>query len=178
MPIEKWDLDLVHSSINFWVRHLMVSKVHGRFAIWSGTLRFDPENPAQGEVEIQIDASSIDTREAQRDAHLKSADFLGTEKHPHITFKSKSVQKQNNQEFKVTGDLTISGTSKPVTLDVEYSGFAKDPWGGERIGFSAKTSINRKDFGLSWNQALETGGFLVGDKIDIQIELEAVKAKA
>lgn len=155
----------------------MVSKVHGRFSIWSGTLRFDPENPSVGEVDIQIDASSIDTRESQRDAHLKSADFLGVEKHPQITFKSKAVEKESNEQFKVTGDLTIAGTSKPVTLDVEYSGFAKDPWGGERIGFSAKTSINRKDFGLAWNQALETGGFLVGDKIDIQIELEAIRAK-
>lgn len=178
MASEKWDLDLVHSSINFWVRHLMVSKVHGRFSIWSGTLRFDPQNPSDGEVDIQIDASSIDTREAQRDAHLRSADFLGVEKHPHITFKSKSVQKESEQEYKVSGELSIVGTSKPVILDVEYSGYAKDPWGGERIGFSAKTSINRKDFGLAWNQALETGGFLVGDKIDIQIEVEAVKVKA
>ncbi len=177
MAIVKWDLDLSHSSINFWVRHLMVSKVHGRFSAWSGTLKFDPANPSSGEVDIQIDAASIDTREAQRDAHLKSADFLGVETHPHITFKSKSVEKSGD-EYKVAGDLTIAGTSKPVTLDVEYSGFAKDPWGGERIGFSAKTSINRKDFGLTWNQALETGGLLVGEKIDIQIELEAIKSKA
>jgi len=154
----------------------MVSKVHGHFSIWSGTLKFDSENPTSGEVDIKIDASSIDTRDPQRDAHLTSADFLGVKEHPHITFTSKSAKKKSGNEFSVTGELTIAGVAKPVTLDVEYSGRAKDPWGGERIGFSAKTSISRKDFGLEWNQALETGGFLVGDKIDIQIELEAVKA--
>ena len=178
MATEKWDLDLVHSSINFTVRHLMVSKVHGRFANWSGTLSFDPSNPTSGQVDVQIDAASIDTRDAQRDGHLKSADFLETDAHPHITFKSTKVEKKSGNDYSVSGNLTIHGTTKPVVLDVEYSGYAKDPWGGERIGFSAHTSINRKDFGLAWNQALETGGILVGEKVEIQIELEAIKAKA
>ncbi len=178
MATQKWDLDPVHSSINFSVRHLMVSKVRGHFSSWSGSLEFDPSSPLTAKADIKIDAKSIDTKDAQRDGHLKSADFLETEAHPHITFKSKSVEKKSGDEYKLHGDLTIRGTTLPVTLDVEYSGQAKDPWGGERVGFSAQTSINRKDFGLAWNQALETGGLLVGEKVDIQIELEAVKPKA
>ena len=178
MATQKWDLDLVHSSINFSVRHLMVSKVHGRFSSWSGSLSFDPSNPTSGQADIQIDATSIDTRDAQRDGHLKSADFLETEKYPQIAFKSTSVERKSGDNFTLHGDLTIHGTTKPITLEAEYSGYAKDPWGGERIGFSAQTSINRKDFGLAWNQALETGGILVGEKVDIQIEVEALKPKA
>ena len=178
MATQKWDIDPVHSSINFSVRHLMVSKVRGQFSTWSGSFEFDPRNPLTTKVDIQIDANSIDTKDAQRDGHLKSADFLETEAHPHITFKGKSIEKKGGDEYKLSGDLTVHGTTLPVTLDVEYSGQAKDPWGGERVGFSAHTSINRKDFGLAWNQALETGGLLVGEKVDIQIELEAVKPKA
>lgn len=178
MATQKWELDLVHSSINFAVRHLMVSKVHGRFSNWSGTLAFDQDNAVAGQVDIVIDATSIDTRDAQRDGHLKSADFLETEVHPQIKFKSTRVEKKSGDNYSLHGDLTIRGTTKSVTLDVEYSGYAKDPWGGERIGFSGQTSINRKDYGLTWNQALETGGILVGDKVEVQIELEAIKAKA
>ena len=178
MAKDKWELDLVHSSINFWVRHLMVSKVHGRFSGWSGTFDFDPNNPTSGQVEVQIDAASIDTKDAQRDGHLKSADFLETESHPQIRFKSTSVERKDGEHYHLHGDLTIHGTTRPIVLEVEYSGQVKDPWGGERVGFSAKTSINRKDYGLTWNQALETGGILVGEKVEIQVELEAIKAKA
>ncbi len=174
MALEKWSFDPVHSSINFWVRHLMVSKVHGHFSKWTGTMEFDEKNPAASKIEIQIDAASIDTREAQRDAHLRSADFFETEKFPQLTFKSTAV-KSVGDGFQATGDLTIKGVTKPVVLEVEYSGRVKDPWGGERAGFSAHTSLHRKDFGLTWNQALEAGGIAVGDKIEINIEVEAIR---
>lgn len=176
MAAEKWNFDLSHSNVGFSVRHMMVSKVHGRFAAWSGSLTFDDTNPAGSVTEVTIEAGSIDTKDAQRDTHLKSPDFLDTEKYPSITFKSTGVEKSSDGELKVKGDLTIHGTTLPITLDVEYSGRAKDPWGGERAGFSAKTSISRKDFGLVWNVALETGGILVGDKVEISIEVEAIKA--
>jgi polyisoprenoid-binding protein YceI len=178
MAIEKWEFDLAHSSINFAVRHLMVSKVRGRFTQWTGHLALDEQNPAASTTEVQIDASSIDTKEAQRDGHLRSADFLDTEKHPHILFRSTRVEVAGDRRYRVTGDLTIRGVTRPVVLDVEYAGRVKDPWGGERAGFTARTSIDRKDFGLTWNQALDAGGVLVGDKVEIDIEIEAVKAKA
>jgi polyisoprenoid-binding protein YceI len=175
MALQKWDFDLVHSSINFWVRHLMVSKVHGRFGKWTGLLEFDEEKPANSRIEVHIEAASIDTKEPPRDNHLRSADFLEAEKHPELTFKSTSVEGRDGR-FQVKGDLTIHGVSKPVVLDAEFAGRVKDPWGGERAGFSAHTSISRKDFGLVWNQALEAGGIAVGDKVEINIEVEAIKA--
>ncbi len=178
MALEKWDFDFVHSSINFWVRHMMVSKVHGRFTKWTGTIEMDEARPANSRVEVQIDASSIDTREAQRDTHLRSQDFLDAEKHPHIVFRSTGVEPSGDKRFRLTGDLSIRGTSRPIVLDVEYAGRMKDPWGGERAGFSAHVSLDRKDFGLTWNQVLEAGGILVGDKVEIDIEVEAVKSKA
>jgi polyisoprenoid-binding protein YceI len=178
MPAEKWEFDLVHSSINFWVRHLMVSKVHGRFGKWSGSLAFDEKDPSTASVEVTIDAGTIETKEAQRDEHLRSADFLDAKNHPSITFKSTSVAKVSSGNYKVAGNLTIRGTQRPVTLDVEYAGRQKDPWGGERVGFSARTSIDRRDFALTWNKTIETGGVVVGDKVEIQIEIEAVLAKA
>lgn len=177
MAIEKWDFDLVHSSINFWVRHMMVSKVHGRFTKWAGTIEMDETEPAKSHVEVRIDASSIDTREPQRDGHLRSPDFLDADKHPELMFKSRGVEPTGDKRFQVRGDLTIRGTTRPVVLDVEYAGRMKDPWGGERAGFSALTSLDRKDFGLTWNQMIEAGGILVGDKVEIDIEVEAVKSK-
>jgi polyisoprenoid-binding protein YceI len=177
MALESWNFDLAHSGVHFWVRHVMVSKVHGRFLKWSGTLAFDDANPAASHVEIKIDAGSIYTEEPKRDGHLKSADFLDVEKYPHIDFKSTAVERVG-EEFRVTGDLTIHGVTRPVALEVEYAGRVKDPWGGERVGFSAKTAISRKDFGLTWNVVLEAGGVTVGDKIEIAIEVEAVKAAA
>jgi polyisoprenoid-binding protein YceI len=175
MAKETWKFDSQHSSINFSARHLMVAKVHGHFPSWSGTLTFDPESMT-GETEVTIDAASIDTKEPDRDKHLKSPDFLDVEKHPHIKFKSTRVEKKGKDDYALTGELTIRETTLPVTLEVEYAGRVKDPWGGERVGFSAKTSLNRKDFGLTWNVALEAGGLLVGDKVDISIEIEAIKA--
>jgi polyisoprenoid-binding protein YceI len=176
MAKESWKFDPVHSNVGFSARHLMVAKVRGYFASWSGTLEIDEENPGASKVDVSIDAASIDTKEADRDKHLKSPDFLEVEKFPHITFKSTKVERKSKSDLVVTGDLTIRDTTRSVTLDVEYAGRAKDPWGGERVGFSATTSINRKDYGLVWNVALETGGFLVGDKIDIALEIEAIKA--
>lgn len=172
----KWDFDPVHSSVNFTVRHLMVSKVRGRFAAWKGSLEFDPENPASARVNVTIDAASIDTRDDKRDGHLRSGDFLDAEHYPNLEFSSTSVEKVGKGQLRVKGELEIRGTKRPIELDVEYAGTAKDPWGGERAGFSAHTSLNRKDFGLTWNQSLETGGVLVGDKVSVDLEIEAVKA--
>jgi polyisoprenoid-binding protein YceI len=171
----KWDIDQTHSSINFSVRHLMVSKVRGHFASWRGELDLDETDLTRSRVSIDIDAASVDTKEPKRDDHLRSADFLEVEKFPTLQFRSIEITKVGD-DYKMIGDLTIHGVTHPVTLTVEYGGIAKDPWGGERGGFSAHTSISRKDFGLTWNVALEAGGILVGDKIEIGIELEAIKA--
>jgi polyisoprenoid-binding protein YceI len=178
MATAHWDFDPVHSSINFWVRHLMVSKVHGRFHDWKGTLELDDDDPSKSRIEVSIDAKSIDTRDEKRDAHLRSPDFLDADNHPAITFKSTAIEKKGEDRLLVHGDLAIRGTNRPVILDVEMGGRAKDPWGGERTGFSATTAIDRKDYGLQWNMALETGGVLVGDKVNITIEVEAVKQAA
>jgi len=177
MALETWDIDTSHSSIGFWVRHLMVSKVHGKLSKWSGTLQVDEADPKKSRVDVEIDAASIDTHDAKRDEHLKSADFLDVAKHPKITFRSTAVEPKGKDRLQVTGDLTVRGVTKPVVLDVESAGKAKDPWGGERAGFSATTTIDRKDFGLTWNMALETGGVLVADKMNVQIELEVVRKK-
>jgi polyisoprenoid-binding protein YceI len=178
MALEKWKFDTVHSSVSFSVRHLMISKVHGSFKTWSGSLETDDANPANSKVQVSIDAASIDTKEPQRDDHLRSADFLDAANHPTITFESTGVQKVNDEHFKVSGNLTIRGVSKPVTLDTEYFGRQKDPWGGERAGFSAKTSVERKDFGLVFNIALDGGGFVIGDKVEITLDVQAVKETA
>lgn len=177
MSITKWDLDLSHSSINFHVRHLMVSKVHGRFTSWTANLELDDEDLTKSRLDVTIDAASVDTKEDKRDAHLKSADFLDVEKFPSITFKSSHIEKDGDG-YKVTGDITIRGVTKQVELEVEGGGQVKDPWGGTRTGFSAKAKLNRKDFGLTWNLALEAGGFVVGDKLEISIEVEAIKSAA
>jgi len=178
MSATKWAFDLTHSSINFHVRHLMVSKVHGRFTKWDGTLELDDADLTKSRIDITIDPSSVDTKEEKRDAHLRSADFLDVEKFPQITFVSRQIERAGEETYKVTGDITIHGVTKEVVLEVEGGGQVKDPWGGTRCGFSAKAKLNRKDFGLTWNLALEAGGFVVGDKLEISIEIEAVKAAA
>ncbi len=175
MAKENWSVDFIHSSVGFSVRHMVISKVHGRFDKWSAALDIDTENLAGSSVAVEIDVASIDTKEEKRDGHLKSADFFDAEHHPKLVFKSTKVEKSGD-ELQITGDLTIRGTTKSVVLAAEYAGRAKDPWGGERIGFSAHTKINRKDFGLAWNQALETGGVLVGEAVEIAIDLELTKA--
>ncbi len=170
-----WDIDTVHSSVGFTVRHLVISKVRGRFARWSGSLVLDDARPENSRVEARIEAASIDTHEPQRDAHLRSSDFFDTDKHPAIEFRSSRIEQAGEQRYQVAGDLTIAGVTRPVRLEVEALGRAKDPWGGERAGFSARTTIDRRDFGLIWNQALEAGGVVVGEKVEIGIEIEAVK---
>jgi polyisoprenoid-binding protein YceI len=177
MSTTQWDFDLSHSSVNFHVRHLMVSKVHGRFSLWNGKLELNEQDLTKSNLEVEIDAASVDTKEPKRDEHLRSADFFDVEKFPKLTFKSTSIAKDGD-DYKVTGDLTIRGITKSVTLLVEGGDQVKDPWGGIRTGFSAKTTVNRKDFGLTWNVALETGGFVVSDKIEITLEIEAVKKAA
>ncbi len=175
MAQEKWKFDTVHSSVSFSVRHLMISRVHGVFKSWSGSLTTDEAHPETSKLTASIDAGSIDTKEQQRDDHLRSADFLDAANYPVIAFESSSVQKLDGEHFKVIGNLTIHGVTKPVTLDTEYFGRQKDPWGGERAGFSAKTSVDRKEFGLVFNIPLEGGGFVVGDKVEITLDVQAVK---
>jgi polyisoprenoid-binding protein YceI len=171
-----WRVDPSHSHVEFAVRHLMISTVKGRFADVSGTLIGDEANPKNASIDLTIPVASIDTHESQRDAHLRSADFFDAEQHPAITFRSTRIERAGSDTFTVTGDLTIRGVNKPITLTVHAGGRGRDPWGGERVGYSATTRINRKDFGLNWNQALETGGVLVGDQVTISVELELVKA--
>jgi len=178
MSTAQWDFDLSHSSINFHVRHLMVSKVHGRFTKWGGTLELDEQDPTRSRLDVTIDAASIDTKEDKRDEHLRSPDFLEVAKFPTITFKSAQITRAGDDRYVVAGELTIHGVTRPVTLEVEGGDRVTDPWGGTRTGFSARTSISRKEFGLTWNVALEAGGFLVGDKLDITLEIEAVKKAA
>jgi len=170
-----WQIDSSHSHINFTARHMMISKVRGSFESFSGTVNFNEENPVNSTVEIAVDLSSINTRDAQRDGHLKSPDFFDVESHPTMRFVSTRVEQIDENNGRLIGDLTIKGVTHEVALDVEYAGVAKSPWGTESAGFSATGSLNRKDWGLNWNQALETGGVLVGDKINIEIELELVK---
>jgi len=170
-----WKIDPAHSQIQFSIRHMMISNVRGRFENFSGVVEFDEQDPSRSKVDVQIEAASVNTREAQRDGHLKSPDFFNADKYPYLTFKSKRIEKTDAMHGRVVGDLTIRDITKPVVLDVEYSGQAKSPWGAVSAGFSATTKINRKDWDLTWNVALETGGVLVGDEINVSIELEIIK---
>ncbi len=170
-----WMIDTSHSQVSFTVRHMMISNVRGRFETVSGTVDFNEQDPARSSVDVQIAAASINTRDEKRDGHLKSPDFLDAEQHPHLTFTSKRVEKTGEASGRILGDLTIRGVSKEVVLDVDYNGQAKSPWGTVSAGFTASTKINRKEWGLNWNVALETGGLLVGDEVKIDIELEVVK---
>lgn len=171
-----WQIDNAHSEIGFKVRHMMISNVRGQFQSFRGSVDLDEANPANSAVEVEIDAASISTNQADRDAHLRSPDFLNAEEFPTITFKSTRVEQTGANEAKLHGDLTIHGVTKPVTLDVEYHGQHPSPLGPMiSAGFSAETTINRKDWGLSWNVPIETGGVLVGEEIKIGIELELLK---
>ena len=170
-----WQIDPAHSSINFTARHMMIAKVHGRFEQFSGTVNFDENNSANTTVDIAIEAASLNTKEEQRDGHLRSGDFFDVETYPTLTFKSNRIQLIDEETAKLYGDLTIKDVTKEVVLDVEYMGQAQSPWGTINAGFTGSTTINRKDWDLNWNLALETGGFLVGDKIQINIELELKK---
>lgn len=172
-----YTIDPAHSSAHFKVRHMMITNVRGEFGKVAGTVRFDPRSPGASVVTAEIDVNSINTREAQRDAHLKSGDFFDAEKYPAIRFQSKKVEPAGPGAYKVTGDLTIRGVSHEVVLAVDGpTPETKDPWGKMRSGAEATTKIRRKDFGLTWNQALETGGVLVGDEVEIGIDVELVRA--
>lgn len=171
---QKWVVDASHTNVEFAVKHMMIATVRGRFSAVEGVIEGDPADLTEARFEATIDANSIDTRNDDRDQHLRSAEFFDTENHPKITFKSTGGQKTGDDEYKITGDLTIRGVTRPVTLDVTYEGRGKDPWGGERIALTAKGKINRKDFGLTWNAPLETGGVLVSDDVKLEINVEAV----
>ena len=173
---QTWTIDPGHSEAGFAVKHLMISTVKGNFRNVSGTIVLDESSPASSHVEAEIDATSIDTRQEQRDTHLRSADFFDVEKYPALTFRSTKVESLGSGQFRVLGDLTIRDVTKPVVLEVEETGRGKDPWGGERIGYSATTKFDRTDFGLTWNQALETGGIMVGNEVKVTLDVQAVLA--
>jgi polyisoprenoid-binding protein YceI len=170
-----WHIDAAHSEIQFSVKHMMIATVRGRFTQFTGTIEADEQNPTAGQVTVQIDAASLDTGNEQRDAHLRSPDFFNVQQFPLITFRSTTIEPRGESEGKLHGELTIRDVTKPVVLDVEYAGTAKSPWGTTSAGFSAQTKINRKEWGLNWNVALETGGWLVSDEIKISIEVELIK---
>ncbi|HEY0674403.1 MAG TPA: YceI family protein [Longimicrobiales bacterium] len=178
MATTTWQIDAAHTDVGFAVKHMMISTVKGRFADLSGTIALDEADLAGSSVEVTINAASVDTRQEQRDAHLRSADFFDVETYPTLTFRSRRVESIGNGQFRVVGDLTIRGVTREVVLEAADEGRGRDPWGNERAGFSAKTVIDRRDFGLTWNAALETGGILVGNDIRISLEVEALKAEA
>src|SRR5262245_16428607 len=175
MSTVRWEIDVSHSSVQFSVRHLVIAKVRGTFARWSGTVQVPDGDFSRATVAVTIDASSIDTGVADRDAHLKSPDFFDAAQYPELRFVGRRAEPRSGAEVDVVGDLTIKGITREVVLRVEQHGQAKDPWGNLRAAFSAKTSIDRKDFGLTYNQVLETGGVMVGDRVEIEAEIEAVK---
>ena len=168
-----WVLDPTHTTVEFEARHLMVAKVKGRFGEFDGALHIT-DDPTKSSASVTIKASSIDTRTQQRDDHLRSPDFLEVDKYPELTFTSTGVEHVGDEDWRINGNLTIHGVTKPVTLKMEYNGQTGDPWGGQRAFFSAETKIDREDWGLTWNQALEAGGWLVGKEIKLKLEVEAV----
>jgi polyisoprenoid-binding protein YceI len=169
-----WNIDPAHTAVGFVARHLMITKVRGRFTKFSGVITV-AEDPLQSTVETEVDLSSIATGDEQRDAHLRSPDFFDVEKYPTMTFTSTSI-KPHRDDYIMTGDLTVAGKTRSVDFDLTFEGVEKDPWGGTRAGFSAAADVNRKDWELTWNVALETGGLVVGDKVKIELEVQAVKA--
>ena len=178
MTPQTWQIDSAHSGIHFSVRHLVIAKVRGQFSRWTGALTVPDGDFRRAAVAATIDAASIETGVADRDAHLKSADFFDVAAFPEITFQSSRIEPADGDRFRLVGMLTLRGVSREVALDVESAGQTRDPWGNIRIGFEARTAIDRKQFGLTWNQALEAGGVMVGDKVEIEIEIEAVKQSA
>jgi polyisoprenoid-binding protein YceI len=173
-----WNIDATHSGINFSIRHMVVSKVRGRFGKYNGTIELDEDDLTRSSLKVTIESSSIDTGTQQRDDHLRSADFFDVEKFPELRFESQRIEKLSEERYRLVGDLTIRGVTRGVALDIEYGGRAKDPWGNERVGFIARGGLDRKDFGLGWNQVLEAGGVLVGDRVELELEVQAVKASA
>ena len=175
---ETWEIDASHSTVGFSVRHMMVSNVRGSFGTFTARVDGSPADPSTAKISATIEVASVDTREPKRDEHLRAADFFDAAKFPRMTFTSTKVEKVSATKAKVTGDLTLRGVTKPVTLDVEYTQPVKNPWGKTIVGASATGKINRQDFGVSFSKALETGGLLVGDEVTLQLDLEFVKADA
>src|SRR5688500_7933337 len=178
MATQTWQLDTTHTSIGFTVRHMVVAKVHGRFTRFEGKLLVPDSDFTRAETEVTIDAASIDTQVEGRDGHLRSADFFDVEKFPTIRFRSMGVQAAGKDQYRIDGELTIRGVTRPVALKAEFLGAMKDPFGQDRVAFTATAQLDRKDFGLTWNKALETGGVLVADRIDLQLEVQATPAVA
>ncbi|PLT27750.1 YceI family protein [Peribacillus deserti] len=176
MAKTKWALDPTHSSVDFSVKHMMFAKVNGSFNKFDAVIEADPADLTTADIEFTIDTASIDTRNDDRDVHLRSADFFDTEAYPSITFKSNEITKTGDNEYSVAGDLTLHGVTRPEAFTVTFEGQGKDPWGNEKAGFSVEGKIKRSDFGLTWNAALETGGVLVGDSINISMQIQAAKA--
>jgi polyisoprenoid-binding protein YceI len=173
--LTQWRVDHAHSNVQFAVRHMMFTTVHGRFHDVDGTVRWDESDPSRSQVEVSIKAASIDTGVADRDAHLRSADFLDAEHFPELSFRSTRVEPAGGKRLRISGDLTIRGTTRPVVLEAIEEGRGKDPWGGQRAGFTASTSLDRREFGLNWNQALEAGGWLVGQEVKITLDMQLVR---
>jgi polyisoprenoid-binding protein YceI len=178
IPTGTYAIDPSHSRIGFVARHAMVTKVRGSFNEFDGAGYFDTQNPTASHLQLTIQAASIDTRNADRDAHLRSNDFFDMETFPEITFASTAVEQVDAENYRVTGDLTIKGVTNPVTVDFEYSGSAVDPYGNHRVGFEGNTTVNRKDWGVNWNAALEAGGVLVGEKVTLEFEVSAIRTDA
>jgi polyisoprenoid-binding protein YceI len=171
-----YELDHAHTSVEFVARHLMISKVRGRFADFDGRIRV-AEVPEESSVDVTIQVASVDTAEPARDDHLRSADFFDVERYPQIAFRSTRVEDQGSGQWNVHGDLTVRDVTKPITLRVDFDGASRTPWGDDRVGFSAAAELDREDWGLTWNQALETGGVVVGKKVRIELNVEAVRSQ-
>ncbi|WP_040208726.1 YceI family protein [Neobacillus jeddahensis] len=177
MTKTKWALDPAHSSVDFSVRHMMIANVKGTFNSFSATIDADPTDLTSANIEFSVETASVDTRSKDRDAHLISGDFFDVENHPNMTFKATKINKTDVGEYDVTGALTLRGITKQETFAVTFEGQGKDPWGNEKVGFSAQGTLNRSDYGLVWNAALETGGVLVGDKVKINLQIQAAKVE-
>lgn len=175
MANTKWAVDASHSSLDFSVKHMMIAKVKGTFHTFEAQIEADPSDLTSASIRFDIDLNSIDTKNSDRDAHLRSADFFEIEKYPKLTFVATSIEKTGDGEYDVTGDVSLHGVTRSETFEVSFEGAGKDPWGNEKAGFSAKGSLKRSDYGLTYNAVLETGGVLIGDEVKISIEIEAAK---
>ncbi|WP_308636783.1 YceI family protein [Paenibacillus silvisoli] len=175
MSTSKWIVDASHSSVDFTIRHMMIAKVKGTFHQFDAVIEADPTNLTTATIEFNVALSSIDTRNADRDNHLRTGDFFDIEQHPTMSFRSTGISKTDDGEYDVTGEFSLHGVTRTETFSVTYEGSGKDPWGNEKVGFSGKGAIKRSDYGLTYNAALETGGVLIGDEVKISIEIEAAK---
>ncbi|WP_285767836.1 YceI family protein [Peribacillus sp. SI8-4] len=175
MTVAKWTIDPTHSTIEFSVKHMMIAKVKGSFNIFSANISANPTDLTTAEIDFNVDVASIDTRNADRDNHLRSADFFHVEKNPTLTFKSTKIVKTDDDEYDVTGNVTLNGITQEETFAITFEGQGKDPWGNEKAGFSGKGKVKRSDYGLTYNAALETGGVLIGDQITLTLDIEAAK---